>query len=105
MYSSCICLKGLGKITKILSHDSMYTNRYSNKHTPHTSKQHYDIPTSAVTRVSQLRNSYENFVGRPTRRWEDNIKMYFKDIMSENVELVQLFQDGAKWRDENGNEK
>jgi hypothetical protein len=54
-----------------------------------------DTPNCAATRRSQLRNSHKN-VGILTRRWEDNIKMDLKGIMSENVELIRLFQDGVK---------
>lgn len=41
VYSPGICLKGLDKNTKILSHDAMYTSRDSKEHIPHTSKEHY----------------------------------------------------------------
>jgi hypothetical protein len=36
--------------------------------------------------------------GRPRRRWEDNIRMNFKDIGWGNVERIQLAQDTEKQR-------
>jgi hypothetical protein len=32
-------------------------------------------------------------------RWEDNIKIDFRETGYENVDWIQLFQDTAQWRD------
>jgi hypothetical protein len=33
------------------------------------------------------------WTGKPTRRWEDNIKMDLKEIRYEDVESIHLVQD------------
>jgi hypothetical protein len=35
---------------------------------------------------------------RPRRRWEDNIKMYLREIGIDGAKWVQLAQDRVKWR-------
>jgi hypothetical protein len=35
---------------------------------------------------------------RPRRRWEEGIKMYFREIGWEGVEWIHLFQDRDLWR-------
>jgi hypothetical protein len=56
--------------------------------------------------MSEKRNSYNFLIGkpegkrplrRPTRRWQDNIKMHFKDAGSEVVNWIQLTQDSVRW--------
>jgi hypothetical protein len=34
-----------------------------------------------VARMRDMRNAYKVSVGRPRRRWEDNIRMYVKDTV------------------------
>jgi hypothetical protein len=52
-----------------------------------------------VARMRENRNAYRNRpLERPRRRWEDNIKMYLKEIVSEDVDWIYLAQDRAKWR-------
>ena len=41
-------------------------------------------------------------LGRPTRRWEHNIKMDLKEIRWKNADWINLVQDRDKWRDKNG---
>jgi hypothetical protein len=54
-----------------------------------------------------MRNAYKILVGkpeekrplgRPRRRWEDNIKMDFTEIWLEIVAWIHLVQDGDRWR-------
>jgi hypothetical protein len=36
-------------------------------------------------------------LGRPRCRWEDNIKVYFKEIGHEGVDWINFAQDRAQW--------
>jgi hypothetical protein len=36
-------------------------------------------------------------LGRPRRRWEDNIKLYLQEIGWERVDWIALAQDRDKW--------
>jgi hypothetical protein len=37
-------------------------------------------------------------LGRPRRRWEDNIKMDLREIGFEDVDCIYLAQDRDRWR-------
>jgi len=37
-------------------------------------------------------------VGRPGRRWEDNIKKDLQKVGSVSMDLIELTQDGERWR-------
>jgi hypothetical protein len=37
-------------------------------------------------------------LGRPRIRWENNIKMYFKEIGWHGIDLIHLGQARDKWR-------
>jgi hypothetical protein len=37
-------------------------------------------------------------LGRPRRRWEDNIKMYLRDIGCCGMDWIDLAQDRDQWR-------
>jgi hypothetical protein len=37
-------------------------------------------------------------LGRPKRRWEDNIKMYLKEIGWGDMDWTDLAQDRDQWR-------
>jgi hypothetical protein len=37
-------------------------------------------------------------LGRPMRRWEDNIKMYLQEVGCERMDRIELAQDRDKWR-------
>jgi hypothetical protein len=63
--------------------------------------------TRNVARMGELRNAYTVLVGkpegkrphrRPGRRWEDNIKMYVREVGWENLVWVNLAQDRDRWR-------
>jgi hypothetical protein len=36
-------------------------------------------------------------LGRPRRRWEDNIKMYFQEVVCGGVDWIKLAQDKDSW--------
>jgi hypothetical protein len=38
-------------------------------------------------------------LGRQRRGWENNIKIYFKENVWQDVEWIQLAQDRDQWRD------
>jgi len=37
-------------------------------------------------------------LGRPRRRWEDNIKMDLREIGIDGANWIQLAQDGVQWK-------
>jgi len=60
-----------------------------------------------VARLSEKRGAYRVLVGkpegkrplgRPRRRWEDNIKMDLQEVRCEGMEWIELVQDGDSWR-------
>jgi len=60
-----------------------------------------------VACIVDIRNAYKTSVGklegkrplrRPRRRWEDNIRMYLREIGLEGVDWIRLAQDGDQWR-------
>jgi cell wall assembly regulator SMI1 len=57
--------------------------------------------------MGEMRNKYKILdgepegkrpLGRPGRRWEDNIKMDLKKIGLESVDWIHLVQDRVRWR-------
>jgi hypothetical protein len=60
-----------------------------------------------VARMGEMRGAYNILVGRPggrrplgrpRRRWEDNIKMDLREIGFGNVDWIHLAQDMDRWR-------
>jgi hypothetical protein len=60
-----------------------------------------------VARMVEVRGAYNIFVGRPEgrrplgrprRKWEDNIKMDLKEIRFGDVDWINLAQDRDWWR-------
>jgi hypothetical protein len=60
-----------------------------------------------VARIEEVRGAYNILVGRPEgrrplgrprRRWEDNIKMDFRKIGFGDVDWINLAQDMDRWR-------
>jgi transposase len=51
-----------------------------------------------VYRVSVGRPEGKRPLGRPRRRWEDNIKMAIMEIGIDGVNWIQLAQDRVQWR-------
>jgi hypothetical protein len=63
--------------------------------------------TGHVTQIGKNRNSYRILVGkperkrplgRPRRRWVDNIKMNFREIGWDGVDWIDPAQDRDHWR-------
>jgi hypothetical protein len=50
-----------------------------------------------VYRVLVGRPEGERPLGRPRRRWEDNIKMDLREIRIDGANLIQLAQDRVQW--------
>jgi hypothetical protein len=59
-----------------------------------------------VYRVLVVRPEGKRPLGRPRRRWEDNIKMDLREIGIDGANLIRLDQDRVRWRGfcEHGNE-
>jgi hypothetical protein len=60
-----------------------------------------------VAHTEEVRNAYAIFVGIPEgkrpfgklrRRWEENIKMDFRETEWEGVDCIHLAQDKGQWR-------
>jgi hypothetical protein len=60
-----------------------------------------------VARMGETRNAYKILVGkpegksplgRPRRRWVDNIKMYLREIGCDGRDCIELAQDRDQWR-------
>jgi transposase len=51
-----------------------------------------------VYRVLVGRPEGKKPLGRPRRRWEDNIKMDLRDIGIDGSNWIQLAQDRVQWR-------
>ena len=60
-----------------------------------------------VARMGERRRVYKVLVekperkrplGRPRRRWEDNIKMYFQGVGCGDIDWIKLAQDRDRWR-------
>ncbi|KAJ4428134.1 hypothetical protein ANN_24148 [Periplaneta americana] len=51
-----------------------------------------------VARMGESRNAYRVLVGRPRRRWEDNIKMDLREVGYDDREWINFAQDRDQWR-------
>jgi hypothetical protein len=51
-----------------------------------------------VYRVLVGRPEGKTPLGRPRRRWEDNIKLDFREIWIDEANWIQLAQDRVQWR-------
>jgi hypothetical protein len=51
-----------------------------------------------VYRVSVGRPECKRSLGRPRRRWEDNIKIDLREISIDGANWIQLAQDRVQWR-------
>jgi len=61
-----------------------------------------------VARMGEMKNAHKILVrkpegkrplGRPRRRWEDNIRMDRREVVWDGVDWVHLAQDREQWRD------
>ena len=51
-----------------------------------------------VYRVLVGKPEGKRLLGRPTRRWEDNIKMDFREIGCVGMDWIELAQDRDRWQ-------
>jgi len=51
-----------------------------------------------VFRVLVGKSEGKRPLGRPRRRWEDNIKMDLQGVGCRGVDWIELAQDGDRWR-------
>jgi hypothetical protein len=51
-----------------------------------------------VYRVFVRKPEGKRSLRRPRRRWEDNIKMDFQEVVSRGVDWIKLAQDMDRWR-------
>jgi transposase len=56
------------------------------------------VEGGGVYRVLVGRPEGKSPLGRPRRRWEDNIKMYLRKIGIDGANWIQLDQDRVQWR-------
>ncbi|KAJ4444158.1 hypothetical protein ANN_05947 [Periplaneta americana] len=53
--------------------------------------------TRHVARMGESRNAYRVLVGRPRRKWEDNIKMDLRVVGYDDRDWINLAQDRYRW--------
>jgi len=51
-----------------------------------------------VYRVSLGKREEKRPLGRPRRRWEDNIKMDLQEVGCRGMDWIDLAQDSDRWR-------
>jgi hypothetical protein len=51
----------------------------------------------SVYRVLVWRPEVKRPLGRPRRRWEDNIKIYLREIGMDGADWIRLAQDRVQW--------
>jgi hypothetical protein len=51
-----------------------------------------------VYRILMGKREGKRTLGRPRRRWEDNIKMDRQEVGREGMDWIELAQDRDKWR-------
>jgi hypothetical protein len=54
--------------------------------------------TEHVAQMGEKRNAYRILVGRPRRRWMDNIKMDLREIGWNGMDCIDVAQDRDQWR-------
>jgi len=54
--------------------------------------------TRGVYRVLVEKPEGKRPLGRPRRRWEDNIKMHLQEVGCGSVDWIELAQDRYRWR-------
>jgi hypothetical protein len=88
-------------------HNEYLHNLYSSPNRIRTIKSRRMRWAGHVARMGEKRNAYSVLVGkpeerrplgRPRRRWVDNIKMYLREIGWDGVDWVDLAQDRDHWR-------
>jgi hypothetical protein len=59
---------------------------------------HFPNNNRSVYRVLVGKPEGKRPLGRPRRRWEDNIKLDFREIGIDGVNWIQLAQDRVMWQ-------
>ena len=54
--------------------------------------------SSGVYRILMRKSEEKRPLGRPRRRWEDNIKMDLQEVGWEGIDLIELAQDRDRCR-------
>jgi hypothetical protein len=52
-----------------------------------------------VYRVLVGKSEENRLLGKPRRRWEDNIKVNLHEVGCEGMEWIELAQDRERWRE------
>ena len=55
-------------------------------------------PRRGAHRVLVGKPERKRLLGRPRRRWEDNIKMAVKEVACGGMDWIELAQDRDRWR-------
>jgi hypothetical protein len=56
------------------------------------------VEKRGVYRVLEGKSESKRLLGRPKRRWEDNIKLELKEVGCGDVDWIELAQDRDRWR-------
>jgi hypothetical protein len=56
------------------------------------------LPDSLLEPHELLLNNHRLTLARPTRRWEDNIKMDLQEVACFGIERIELAQDKYRWQ-------
>ena len=59
----------------------------------------YMVDRRGVCRVLVGKHEGKRPLGRPRRRWEDNIKMDLQEVGCRDVDWIELAQDMDRWRE------
>jgi hypothetical protein len=87
-------------------HNEEFHNLYSSPNIIRMVKSKRMRRAGHVARMGEKRNAYRILgkperrrpLGRPRRRWVDNIKIYLRKIGWDGVDFVDLAQDKDQWR-------
>ena len=88
-------------------HNEELTDLYSSPNIVRVIKSRRMKWTGLVARMGERRGVYRVLVGkpernkllgRPRRRWKDNIKMDFREVGCGSVDWIELLQDRDRWR-------
>jgi len=51
-----------------------------------------------IYRVLVWKPEKKRLLGKPSRRWEDNIKLYIQEVGCGGMDWIELAQDRHRWR-------
>ena len=58
----------------------------------------YGAIQKCIYRVLVGKSEGKRPLGRPSRRWEDNIIMYLREVVCDPAEYIDLDEDRDQWR-------